>query len=294
MRAGSALRLVHTAVLTAVCAVASGFGHDLASGDSPPGFAYGLALPPLAALAWRLTRKERSAGAVVGAGAAAQVGLHLLFAAVGHGTAPAPGVGVPHHIGPHPGMRSAPVAALDRALDPGLLTSGMTFAHLLAGAVCGWWLWRGERALAQLARLGRAAPLPQHVRQRLRLVRTALFGGCAGPPCVVRLVTAPRPPPGPPASLTPLRAVTRRGPPVRPFLTSPGKSSDVKGVLSCLIRYIRMPCDPVGTMRRDAAGTTGTTRRSPAGPWLRGAATAGPRSCSWKPPTRTYAASSSI
>ncbi|MFI1828471.1 hypothetical protein ACH41E_18795 [Streptomyces sp. NPDC020412] len=289
MRAGSALRLVHTAVLTAVCAVVSGFGHDLASGDSPPGFAYGLALPPLAALAWRLTRKERSVGAVVGASAAAQVALHLLFAAVGHGGAPAAGTGAPHHPGPHLGMRSAPVAALDRVLDPGLLGSGMTFAHLLAGAICGWWLWRGEQALVQLARLGRAAPLPQLVRQWLRLVRAALGVRRAALPCAVRLVTAPRPPPRRPASLVPLRAVTRRGPPVLPFLTSPGKSSDVKGDLSCLIRFTRMPCGGAGT-RRDAAGTT---RRSPAGPWPRAAATVGPRSCSWRPRTRTYAASSS-
>ncbi|QDY81153.1 hypothetical protein [Streptomyces qinzhouensis] len=265
MRAGSGLRLAHTAVLAAVCVVVSGAGHAVASGASPPPAAYGIALPPICLLAWRLTRKERSAGVVVSVSAAAQVLLHLLFGAVPHGAAGSGGSGgaggsggvcAAHH-GPGHGMPSGAAGELpgpvaDRLPGPGSgmpsgtagdtmsgwlsgiagdtvsgwlsgiasgvtsglsgVNSGMTVAHLVAGAVSGWWLWRGERAVAQLS-----LALRLFLRGRLRLVRTVLRGAYVLlPPEGVR-------PPRPrryrvrlPESLLLLRAVTRRGPPLLP------------------------------------------------------------------------------
>ncbi|AZK95668.1 MULTISPECIES: hypothetical protein [Streptomyces] len=254
MRAGSGLRLAHTAVLVAVCVVVSGTGHALASGTSLPAAAYGIAVPPVCLLAWRLTRKERSAGVVVSVGAAVQAFLHLLFGAVPHGS----GSGGAHHGAGHtapygtagelplpvPGSTSGPpsglppdgasatasalsaissvyefasgfasgfVSGLTAAFTSGP-TASMTAAHLAAGAVCGWWFWHGQRALARIA-----LALHLFLRGRLRLARAVLHGAYAVlPPESVR---PPRPRPQRvrlPASLLLLRAVTRRGPPLLP------------------------------------------------------------------------------
>ncbi|MFF8957875.1 hypothetical protein [Streptomyces sp. NPDC014894] len=203
MGAGSALRLAHTAVLAAVCVVVSGLGHDLSSGASPSPWGYALALPPVCAAAWRLTRTERSARAVVGASAIGQLALHVLFGLVsGHATHGAA------HSGGHMTPSRPPPDGLIAATVLGSPASAMAGAHLLAGAVCGWWLWRGERSLVQLRRA-----LGLFDRGRLRLVRTVLSGAYAGLPALpapaghtepVRL----------PASLEPLRALFRRGPPL--------------------------------------------------------------------------------
>ncbi|MBB1247342.1 hypothetical protein GL263_27915, partial [Streptomyces durbertensis] len=78
----------------------------------------------------------------------------------------------PAHLGQaaHSGHAGAAHTTTDAAgLDPGgtfgqLLTghasAGMLAAHLLAAAVCGLWLWRGETALFRLLRLLRTLALP--------------------------------------------------------------------------------------------------------------------------------------
>ncbi|MER6911351.1 hypothetical protein ABT354_06735 [Streptomyces sp. NPDC000594] len=237
MAAGSALRLAHTAVLAAVCVVVSGLGHALASGDTPPLRAFLLALPPVLGASWRLTRRERSALVVIGASAAQQLALHVLFGLVGHASTATTG----HPAGGHPpghevvpGGAGSPLSteplftgplftelfsaeALSAEALAASLTSGMAGAHLVTGAVCGWWLWRGERALAQLGRaLALFADGPLH-RVRTALLRTALveavLSGAYAPP-----VAPPRPgaspaPARPPAALVPLRTLSRRGPP---------------------------------------------------------------------------------
>ncbi|MFE0425972.1 hypothetical protein [Streptomyces sp. NPDC058953] len=206
MGAGSALRLAHTAVLAAVCVVVSGAGHTLASGTSPPPTSYAVAVPPVCLLAWHLTRKERSAGAVVSVSALTQAALHLLFGLFPHG---APGGGKPAHHASAPGPASGVVDPA--ALLPGLFST-MTAAHAVAGAVCGWWLWRGERALAQLA-----LALDLFAGDRLRFAWTVLRGAYTTPvPRVVRPQRARERRVRLPASLLLLRAVTRRGPPLLP------------------------------------------------------------------------------
>ncbi|MGV9311297.1 hypothetical protein ACWDR0_03770 [Streptomyces sp. NPDC003691] len=256
MRAGSGLRIAHAAVLAAVCVVVSGTGHALASGASPPPAAYAVAVPPVCLLAWRLARKERSAGVVVSVSAAVQVLLHLLFAAVPHG-----GSGGSHHGAGHggagalagPGGESGPpsplsflpplpsgtvsgtlpdtvpaiasaitsaiASAISSVTGPAIgsgpasgLAPGMTAAHLAAGAVCGWWLWRGERALAQSA-----LALRLFLRGRLRFVRAVFRGAYAAlPPENLRVSRPRRHRVRLPESLLLLRAVTRRGPPLLP------------------------------------------------------------------------------
>ncbi|MFF2847100.1 hypothetical protein ACFVT5_12275 [Streptomyces sp. NPDC058001] len=246
MRAGPGLRVAHTAVLAAVCLVLSGLGHALSSGMSPSPWAYAVALPPLCAGGWLLTRTERSASVVVSFCAVVQVALHGLYGLVAHhgssahsGTRPghgshlmAPGM---THGSAHPPPSDSPAdsladspgevptevpASLADVLDG--LTPGMTAAHLVAGAVCGWWLWRGERALRQLARALRlfaGAPL-RLVGARLRFARAvlgAVLGGAySGPPPAAPVPVRDRRPARLPASVALLRAVPRRGPPLLP------------------------------------------------------------------------------
>ncbi|MEO3972567.1 hypothetical protein [Streptomyces sp. CAU 1734] len=224
MGAGPALRLAHTAVLTAVCVVVSGLGHDLSSGIPPSVAGYALALPPVCAVAWRLTRRERSARVVAAVLAAEQLALHVLFGVASHRTTPSFG----HHgmhAEPAPPPRPAGGAGpLDVLSDGSAMSWAMAAAHLLAGGVCGWWVWCGERALVRAGRALRLmAPAADASWRRLlrtaarlvRRARAAAAGSCAGRPAVpvphghgapVRL----------PAPLAILRALTRRGPPLLP------------------------------------------------------------------------------
>ncbi|MFD8934488.1 hypothetical protein ACFV0R_04405 [Streptomyces sp. NPDC059578] len=214
MGAGTALRLTHATILVAVCVVVSGLGHALASGVSPSFQGYVVAVPPVSLLAWRLTRRERSAGAVIGASAGAQVMLHALFGLTHGPGGTAHGVHTAH---PRPatadgtGLAGSTALALFRSLrglfDLSSVSSGMASAHVLAGAVCGWWLWRGERALAQL---GRALAL--FLGGLLRFAVAALCGAqvlpVATPAPVERRASDRLPSP-----LALLRAAPRRGPP---------------------------------------------------------------------------------
>ncbi|MFE5851757.1 hypothetical protein ACFQ61_00820 [Streptomyces sp. NPDC056500] len=243
MAAGRLLRLTHTAVLAAVCVVVSGLGHDLSSGVPPSVAGYALALPPVCAAAWWLTSKARGAAFVMGASAAGQAFLHVLFGMVshggggqkaGHGPSNAAshhaghgsmhtahhGPGMAHHAGhggsalpveqlPH-GPLSMELDFLSRALEGSALTGGMALAHMFAGAVFGWWLWRGERALVQLA-----LALSLFGARGLRFLRAALLG-IRPPPPLPPAHPADRRPIQLPVSVELLRTLPRRGPPLLP------------------------------------------------------------------------------
>lgn len=91
-----------------------------------------------------------------------------------------------------------------------LLTTGMVLAHVVAGAVCGWWLWRGERALVQLA-----LALSLFTTRGLRLLGIALLGVPPEAPLWAAPRTAQRPIRRP-VSIEFLRTLPRRGPPLLP------------------------------------------------------------------------------
>ncbi|MDQ0795153.1 hypothetical protein [Streptomyces sp. B1I3] len=80
-RAGAGLRLLRTAVFTAVCVVLAAAGHALAAGAAVPGGALLAAFLGVFAVTATLAGRERSLPAITAALAAAQVALHAAFAA---------------------------------------------------------------------------------------------------------------------------------------------------------------------------------------------------------------------
>ncbi|MFD3522621.1 hypothetical protein [Streptomyces sp. NPDC058653] len=235
MGAGPALRLARTAVFAAVCVVVSALGHTLSSGDPLPPRALAFAFLPVCVAGWWLSRRERGGALIVGASAAGQLLLHAVFS----GLHPAPRGGHAGHDAGHTGAASAGTTAGggDRGaggetsheafgellgmngpiglLDSSGLTSGMIGAHLLAGLVCGWWLWRGDHAFVQL--MGALALFVGEFAyglayERLRLAHTMLSGGgtayrpVLAPPVAYRPIR-------PPAQLPAAHVVSRRGPP---------------------------------------------------------------------------------
>ncbi|MER5349631.1 hypothetical protein ABT093_04785 [Kitasatospora sp. NPDC002551] len=185
------LRLARAVPFALVCTLIAAAGHALAGGGD-------VALPALATgfaavlvLAAAFGARERSLGAIAGALAAGQFGLHCLFHSFGgHAAAGAAGA---HHGGPLgsgpltlpqvagrlvcnearpgtliglPGSPTAEQLVAGAGLDPqayaaapwwqgGVLgmTPTMLAAHLAAALVAGWWLRRGEAALWRLVRI---------------------------------------------------------------------------------------------------------------------------------------------
>ncbi|MFF2950957.1 hypothetical protein ACFVVU_06345 [Kitasatospora sp. NPDC057965] len=189
------LRLARAVPFALVCTLIAAAGHALAGGGD-------VALPALATgfaatlvLATAFGGRERSLGAIAGALAAGQFGLHCLFHSfAGHAASGAAG---PHHGGPPgsgpltlpqvagrlvcnegrpgtlaglPGSPTAEQLVAGAGLDPhayatvpwwqgGVLgmTPTMLAAHLAAALVAGWWLRRGEAALWRLVRIAASA-----------------------------------------------------------------------------------------------------------------------------------------
>ncbi|MET9557632.1 hypothetical protein [Streptomyces sp. NPDC006645] len=223
MGAGPALRLVRTAVFAAVCVLVSGLGHALSSGGALPPRVLALAFLPMCGAGWLLSRRERGGAVIVAASAAGQLLLHAVFSALhprpaaGHTAHGAHG----HEVGElaHEGLpallldSSGIVSGVFSGVFSGFtsdLTSGMAGAHLMAGLVCGWWLWRGDRAFGQLL-----TTLGLFAFERLRFAHALLSGGWAtylpvfAPPVAYRPIR-------PPAQLPPPHVVSRRGPPLLP------------------------------------------------------------------------------
>ncbi|UGT61687.1 hypothetical protein [Nocardia asteroides] len=160
-----AVRLCRAAVFALLCVALAAAGHACAAGAAVSGATLVSALLAVAAVAWVVADRERGPVAIGGGLLGGQAVLHLWF-------------GVEH--GAHGGG------------------AGMLAAHALAAAVCGLWLWRGERAL-------------------FALVRT-LFTRVVLP--VLTAVTATPGPvpveyPAPPRGVRLRHAMSRRGPPVR-------------------------------------------------------------------------------
>ncbi|MFD3656859.1 hypothetical protein [Streptomyces sp. NPDC058620] len=181
MGAGPALRFVHAVLFAVVCVSVSGLGHAHMSGGPLPLSALGAALLLVSGAGWWLAGRERTASVVVAASVLGQVSLHTLFSSL-----PSPASGAPstagasaghasgHHSGvmdhsAHDAMAGGPSdLAFAGAFDGSVLTTGMAAAHLVAGLVCGWWLWRGEIALVQLGRsLALFVAAPLHTAWRL-------------------------------------------------------------------------------------------------------------------------------
>ncbi|WP_241671718.1 hypothetical protein [Streptomyces sp. IB2014 016-6] len=233
MGAGPALRLARTAVFAAVCVVVSGLGHALSSGGPLPPRVLALAFLPVCAAGWWLSGKERGGAVVVGASAAGQLLLHAVFSGLhplppgghaghgGHGAAERGGgtsVGDGREVSHEAFGELLGPNGLAGLLDSSGFTSGMLGAHLLAGLVCGWWLWRGDRAFVQL--VGALALFACEFAYgltyaRLRFAHEVLSGGA---PAHVRVLPPPVPyrPIRPPAQLPAPHAVSRRGPPLLP------------------------------------------------------------------------------
>ncbi|MFC8074023.1 hypothetical protein ACFUN8_00615 [Streptomyces sp. NPDC057307] len=217
MGAGPALRLARTAVFAAVCVLVSGLGHALSSGGPLPPRVLALAFLPVCGAGWLLSRRERGGAAIVAASAAGQLLLHAVFS----GLHPRPPGGHVGHGSSHEGSGNGEMTheafgellslnGLTGLLDSSALGSGMIGAHLLAGLVCGLWLWRGDRAFVRLM-----GTLGLFVYERLRFAHAVLSGGgptylpVLAPPVAYRPIR-------PPAQLPPLHVVSRRGPPLLP------------------------------------------------------------------------------
>ncbi|MFJ6609528.1 hypothetical protein ACIQPT_04540 [Streptomyces sp. NPDC091289] len=219
MGAGTALRPVRTALFAVVCVAVSGLGHALMSGAPLPLLVQAAALLPVGAAGWWLAARERGASVTVAAHVLGQSGLHAFFSVAGSWLPSGPGghraggghgaSGAMNHSAHEvPIGGSSDLMGLLAAFDGTVFTIGMAAAHTVAGMICGWWLWRGEVALA---RLGRCLVL--FVRAPLR---TAWRLWSAAPP-------APAPParrrtrrrPGRrPQDLLALHGISRRGPPL--------------------------------------------------------------------------------
>ncbi|MBT3077554.1 MULTISPECIES: hypothetical protein [Streptomyces] len=220
MGAGTALRLARTALFAVVCVAVSGLGHALMSGGPLPLLPLAAVLAPVAGAGWWLARRERGAPVTVAAHVLGQLGLHAYFAVTGAHSSADSATGVPtaaaehvHHAhelphvpAPHPVPDTSLLTELLGAFGSSVFTGPMAAAHALAGLVCGWWLWRGEVALA---RLGRSLVL--FVRAPLR---TAWRLWSAAPPAPARPV---RPRGGGrcrrPQGLLAPHVLSRRGPP---------------------------------------------------------------------------------
>ncbi|MEU8564082.1 hypothetical protein AB0C45_21695 [Streptomyces cyaneofuscatus] len=208
MGAGTALRLARTALFAVVCVAVSGLGHALMSGGPLPLAPLLAVLVPVAAAGWLLARRRRNAPVTVSAHVLGQLGLHAYFTAYATGGAHHAHGAMPHatHVGPAGDVSHR--MELLAAFDASVFTTGMAASHAVAGLICGWWLWRGEVALARLGRC-----LAYFVRTPLR---TAWRLWSATP---LDSLLSPRPrtrrrPGRRLQDLLALHAISRRGPPL--------------------------------------------------------------------------------
>ncbi|MFD5029005.1 hypothetical protein ACFWM0_01040 [Streptomyces sp. NPDC058405] len=221
MRAGPAFRLTRAVVFAAVCVAVSGLGHALQSGAPLPWPVLALALVAAGGAGWWLAGRRRGALVVAGVSAAGQVFLHALFSWIhlclphsgGSKAISMPGEGhsgmAAAHTGPGMGEGPADLMALAMAYDGHSLTSGMAVAHMVAGLLCGWWLWRGETAVLQLGR-----SLALFVCAPLRLARRMLSHTGSPPPRP--RIRVPRRPRRRLRHRVVAHGTSRRGPPLLP------------------------------------------------------------------------------
>ncbi|MFC5182771.1 MFS transporter [Actinomadura harenae] len=198
------LRLARALVFSTVCVALATLGHALAASAAVPAWAALTGFAGVLAVTYALTGHERSLPTIVGGLVGGQFALHTLYTSACGPCAPAS----------HPGGAVSSIhdghamAVVIPAHGPG---AGMTFAHVAAGLVSGWWLWRGERAAWSLAR--RAASFADRPVRLLLALRALL---AAASEVVAPLVRVPVVQSEPMAALR--RAlrhqVVRRGPPL--------------------------------------------------------------------------------
>ncbi|OKK08233.1 hypothetical protein AMK26_04245 [Streptomyces sp. CB03234] len=186
------MRALRAALFAAVCVTLAAMGHSSMSAHHVPPGSLLVALGVTGGLAW-LAAGRRRGPAFIGTGLLAlQSVLHVTFTGSGGHHSHGAGTAADMTAGPAPdampGMAhgatmpgvpagSGGVAELLAGLVGGA-SAGMVAVHLLAAAVCAFWLARGEAAFFRLARaVGALAITP------LRLLLAA-----------VRLPDAPRPP----------------------------------------------------------------------------------------------------
>lgn len=232
------MRALRAALFAAVCVTLAAVGHSSLSGHDLPGSVLAVAFAVSGGTAWLAGARYRGALSIGTGLVTVQGALHLLFAGSDGHTAlwgaarTGHSASASHAAGMHstemaftgmastgmPSMGADPIGVDHMSADPmaagtfaGLGadmagSTGMLLAHLLAAAVCAFWLARGEAAFFRLARtVGTLAFAP--LRLLLAVVRVP------EPPHALR----PRP-------RTPRRlhgvvlahALSRRGPPRRP------------------------------------------------------------------------------
>ncbi|MEO5877336.1 MAG: hypothetical protein ABIS86_05440 [Streptosporangiaceae bacterium] len=138
MTSPSPYRSARAAIFAAVCVGLTSVGHWTASGEPLAPAAVGGGLLGVWLVAFALAGHERSLPTILIGLLGGQFTLHTLFT-TGH---------LHHHGGAPP-----PITASDGT------GTAMVAAHLLAGTVSAWWLWRGDRAAWRLARLTAATLL---------------------------------------------------------------------------------------------------------------------------------------
>ncbi|WP_159945136.1 MULTISPECIES: hypothetical protein [unclassified Nocardiopsis] len=182
------LRAARAGVFASVCSAVSAGGHTAFSDHAVPlgGLLAGAVL--VYAFAWAASGRERGLGAIAGWMAWSQLALHLAFSVAQSSFARSSGAHDAHAFGSRVAESSG--------------GAGMLVAHLVAGAVCAWWLRQGEAALFSYLRLAAAALLPVLVFAVVR-------------PLPERVPTAPLPEADLPAPTTPYlrHSLVLRGPP---------------------------------------------------------------------------------
>lgn len=203
------MRLLRTAVFTAVCVVLAAAGHGMASGTSVSGWPLAAGFAGVFAVAAALAGRERTLLSITAALAAGQVALHVLFGLGRHapdaatssgndslihfaaglvcGAGPAQlSAGEAHRIVTTAGIDPATVtqghAHMVSGADPTSMASMMTglpslpmfLGHLLAAVATGWLLRRGEIALFRLARISARGGRQLAAGARLGALRAAM------------------------------------------------------------------------------------------------------------------------
>ncbi|MFJ4843008.1 hypothetical protein [Streptomyces sp. NPDC088746] len=142
-RAGAGMRLLRTAVFTAVCVVLAAAGHGFAAGVGVPGWSLLAGFAGVFAVATALAGRERTLLSITAALAAGQIALHIVFGLGRHAPATAAGSGDDSLIrfaaglvcGAGPAQLSAGEAhriVTTAGLDPATVAQGHT--HLASGA----------------------------------------------------------------------------------------------------------------------------------------------------------------
>ncbi|MEV6165436.1 hypothetical protein AB0L71_26640 [Streptomyces sp. NPDC052052] len=255
-RAGAGLRLLRTAVFTAVCVALSAAGHSLASSTAVPWWALLAGFLTVFAVTAPLAGRERSMPSITAALAGGQIALHTLFGVGAHTASADTSAGDDALVrfaaslvcGAGPAQLNASDAhriITTAGIDPASVVAGghmasvpgaaglpmlpglpMVLGHLLAAVVTGWLLRRGEIALFRLARLSAQGAQQIAAGARLRALRAALAlvnalragleGPATGPRTARTAADAPVPATGDPLQ----HLVIRRGPPPAYALTA--------------------------------------------------------------------------